>query len=143
MWNFQYEKGSFEVEFRVDAYNHFVCKQYPAHSHWTLNDDETVHVNFGQYGKTLIEFIVFILLRVCFSGEYLLRLDSGTTTLVGHKKDQPENWRRVSFIRALAVQEATAVGGHDHSHSHSHEGGCSGGDCHKEHCDDGKCSHNH
>lgn len=49
-WNFEWEKGSFEIEFRVDGYNHFVCPQYPAHSHWDLSDDYTIHINWGQYG---------------------------------------------------------------------------------------------
>jgi hypothetical protein len=28
-WNFIYEKGAFEVEFRCDSFNHFVCPQFP------------------------------------------------------------------------------------------------------------------
>jgi len=50
-WNFIWEKGSFEIEFRVDGFNHFVCKQYPAHSHWKLVNDEVVEINWGQFGK--------------------------------------------------------------------------------------------
>lgn len=34
VWNFQHPNGAFEVEFRADAYNHFVCNDFPAHSHW-------------------------------------------------------------------------------------------------------------
>ena len=49
-WTFEYAKGSFEVEFRSDAYNHFVCDQYPTHSHWSI-DNDVVHISFGQYGK--------------------------------------------------------------------------------------------
>lgn len=51
VWNFQYEKGAFDVEFRWDGYNHFVCPQYPAHSHWTIVEPETLLINFGQYGR--------------------------------------------------------------------------------------------
>jgi hypothetical protein len=51
-WDFVYDKGSFEVELRCDSYNHFVCPQYPAHSHWTLDDaGEVVSINWGKYGK--------------------------------------------------------------------------------------------
>jgi hypothetical protein len=28
-WNFTYEKGAFEIEFRCDSFNHFVCPQFP------------------------------------------------------------------------------------------------------------------
>jgi hypothetical protein len=53
-WNFIYEKGSFEVEFRADSFNHFVCPQYPAHSHWSIDDSELVYVNWGKYGEFMI-----------------------------------------------------------------------------------------
>lgn len=42
VWDFQWEKGSFEVEFRVDGYNHFICSSFPEHSHWQM-DDGTFH----------------------------------------------------------------------------------------------------
>jgi hypothetical protein len=51
VWNFIYERGQFEIEFRVDGFNHFVCKQYPSHSHWKLINDQIVAINWGQYGK--------------------------------------------------------------------------------------------
>jgi len=51
VWDFAWEGGSFEVEFRVDGYNHFICQSYPAHSHWNISEDQTVNVNWGQYGK--------------------------------------------------------------------------------------------
>jgi hypothetical protein len=55
IWNFIYEKGSFEVEFHADAYNHFVCKSFPAHSHWSVafegaDVEPIVEVNWSQYG---------------------------------------------------------------------------------------------
>ena len=31
VWDFQWEKGNFEVEFRTDGLNHFVCSTFPAH----------------------------------------------------------------------------------------------------------------
>ena len=34
VWDFQHPGGSFDVEFRADGYNHFVCNSFPAHSHW-------------------------------------------------------------------------------------------------------------
>jgi len=56
VWSFAWEKGTFEVEFRVDGYNHFVCQAYPAHSHWSLLDDQTVYITWAQYG-TYLEFL--------------------------------------------------------------------------------------
>lgn len=52
-WDFQYEKGHFEVRFQCDGFNHFVCPQYPAHSHWSM-DEETgdILVNWGSYGTS-------------------------------------------------------------------------------------------
>lgn len=51
VWNFEWEKGAFEIEFRVDGYNHFVCNQFPSHSHWSMGDDQTLHINWSQYGE--------------------------------------------------------------------------------------------
>ena len=48
MWSFEYEKGAFEVEFRCDALNHFICTLYPAHSHWTC-DGNVVSISWGKY----------------------------------------------------------------------------------------------
>lgn len=33
-WDFIHEGGSFRVNFKADGYNHFVCHDFPAHSHW-------------------------------------------------------------------------------------------------------------
>ena len=51
-WNFEWEKGSFEVEFRCDGFNHFVCNTYPAHSHWAMEDDKIL-INWDKYGKKI------------------------------------------------------------------------------------------
>ena len=48
VWNFEYEKGAFEVEFRCDAFNHFICTLYPAHSHWTC-EGNAMSINWGKY----------------------------------------------------------------------------------------------
>lgn len=53
VFNFIYEKGAFEVEFRADGFNHFNCPQYPAHSHWDIDDHGLVSVNWGKYGKLI------------------------------------------------------------------------------------------
>lgn len=50
VWDFAWEKGSFEVEFQCDGFNHFVCKSFPAHSHWQSQDD-VVRISWGQYGR--------------------------------------------------------------------------------------------
>ncbi len=51
VWNFEYEHGSFEVEFRCDGFNHFICETYPAHSHWNLTEEQLIAISFGQYGQ--------------------------------------------------------------------------------------------
>jgi len=138
VWSFIWEKGAFEIEFRTDGFNHFVCKQYPAHSHWKIVDD-VINVNWGQFG------------------EYVLTLNPTTGELSGHKKDQPSNWRRATLIRVLGADSLASVPSHDHAHEHKHgescnhhgnhghkhdskcgekKGGCDGGDC----CDDKQCS---
>ena len=33
-WDFQHPGGNFPVKFKADSYNHFVCDDFPAHSHW-------------------------------------------------------------------------------------------------------------
>jgi hypothetical protein len=33
-WTLTHPKGSFEIEFRADGFNHFICEEFPAHSHW-------------------------------------------------------------------------------------------------------------
>lgn len=50
-WDFQYEKGHFEIEFRCDGFNHFHCPSFPAHSHWTMNEEDgLIVIDWGQYG---------------------------------------------------------------------------------------------
>ena len=103
VWNFEWEKGAFEIELRVDGYNHFICPTYPAHSHWDLSEDQTLHINWAQYG------------------EYDLRLDAASKALVGFKKGQPDNWRRATFLRPIAGGSSTQdIPSHDHAHVHAH-----------------------
>lgn len=101
VWDFEYAKGHFEVEFHADGYNHFVCKSYPAHSHWLSTEDGLVQVFWGQYG------------------DYELRLDAATKTFNGQKSGQPANWRKAHFLRNLTA-EAADLPAHDHSHDHKH-----------------------
>jgi hypothetical protein len=104
VWNFEHAKGSFEIEFHVDGYNHFVCKQFPAHSHWLSTDDGLVQIFWGQYG------------------DYELRLDPTTNSLTGHKSGQASNWRKAHFLRALQAYAGSDLPSHDHAHHHT-------GDC--------------
>ena len=109
-WDFQWEKGSFEVELRCDGYNHFVCNQYPSHSHWTsevLADGRCkVDINWGQYG------------------EYEMIVDAATQSMTGNKKGQPANWRRAVFKAPLGADALASVPAHDHSHKHEHGETC-------------------
>ena len=49
-----------------------------------------------------------------------MRFDGASAQFIGHAKGQPTNWRRASFVRAIAVEETGkgAVPSHDHDHSH-------------------------
>jgi len=109
-WDFQWEKGSFEVELRCDGFNHFVCNQYPSHSHWTstlLPDGRCkVDINWGQYG------------------EYELLVDASARIMTGNKKGQPANWRRAVLKAPLGVEALASVPAHDHAHKHEHGETC-------------------
>ena len=89
----QHAGGSFNIEFRADGYNHFICNDFPAHSHWRLDNSEsptpTVYINWGKYG------------------EYELVISADGTSMAGSAKGQPDNWRKAVFVRKLgAVEEA-------------------------------------
>lgn len=112
MWGFQWEKGEFEIELCCDGFNHFVCKDFPAHSHWqssTSADGKCrIDINWGKYG------------------EYEMVLDAATRSMVGHKKGQPANWRKAYMKKPLGTEVLSAVPAHDHSHKHEHGESCSG-----------------
>ena len=75
--------GSFKVEFRADAFNHFVCADFPAHSHWKFEDDSltpTVYINFGKFG------------------EYMIKFDAAGVTGEGAAKGDASNWRKMERI---------------------------------------------
>jgi len=97
-WMLEHPGGSFPVEFRADGFNHFICNQFPAHSHWRLENDEsptpTLNINWGKFG------------------EYELVLAADGQTMAGSAKGQPDNWRRATRIKALADVEEAHV--HDH-----------------------------
>ncbi len=54
-------------------------------------------------------------------GEFDLTFDESSGLFNGHKKDQPENWRKLTLLRALAKEEV------EEKHVHSEKGGCCGG----------------
>jgi len=108
VWEWEWEKGTFEVEFICDAINHFVCKQFPAHSHWSLNDN-TIDVDWGKYGK------------------YELVIDPSTKTMTGFVKNNNLSWRKAKFIRPLGIDALTSAPSHDHSHHHEHGSSCGSG----------------
>ena len=100
-WTFEWEKGSFEVEFRVDGYNHFVCTSYPAHSHWSLDETgKQLSLNWDKYGQ------------------YELVIDVASRTMQGCAKGNPASWSRATFLRGLGLEALTQSSGHDHSHVH-------------------------
>lgn len=126
-WNFAWENGSFEVEFRCDGYNHFICKTYPAHSHWNMEDNKIL-INWDKYGSTIwphatdlpsVSNIVNFWL-----GEYELVLDAATGQMNGCKKGEPNNWRKAQFLRNLDSSSIDSVPSHDHSDEHVHGEHC-------------------
>ena len=96
VWDFAHPGGSFPVEFHADAYNHFVCKQFPAHSHWRLEGD-MLSINWGKYG------------------EYELRMAADGLSMDGCAKGQPTNWRK-----ATRTGDIVHSGEDPHAHEHGH-----------------------
>ena len=98
-WEFEHAGGTFEVEFRADAFNHFVCDAYPAHAHWRLDNAEsptpTVFINWGKYG------------------EYELVVDENGASAVGSVKGQPDNWRKMKNLGVLGT-DLKQYAEHDH-----------------------------
>lgn len=97
-WNFEWEKGAFPVLFYFDAHNHFVCPQFPSHSHWSMEENRLL-INWEKYGN------------------YEMLVDAASMKMEGCKQGQPTNWRRASFIRSLTAADG-APPAHDHSHHH-------------------------
>ena len=80
-------------------------------------------------------------------GEYVLKLDAASGSLIGHGKGQPDNWRKATFLRALNPADSSAnMPSHDHDHEHGE--GCGHGHKHDEGCGHGhkhddSCGHKH
>ena len=146
-WEFQWEKGAFEVELRCDGYNHFHCPQFPEHSHWSFDATvpNKVLISWGKVNKC--RHVLAIAppgaippppLTPCRSspllwvglqyGDYELEMDAAAQTMSGHKAGAPDNWRKMKFLRPLRAD--VLHHGHDHGHGHSHaHGSHCGADC--------------
>ena len=98
VWDFQHPGGSFEVEFRADAFNHFICNDFPAHSHWKISNGEspspTIDIDWGKFGK------------------YTLTIAADGESMSGSATGQPDNWRKAQRKSALGVVAEAHV--HDH-----------------------------
>jgi len=98
-WEFEHAGGKFEVEFRADAFNHFVCDAYPAHSHWRLDNAEsptpTLFINWGKYG------------------EYELDVAADGLSAAGSVKGRPDSWRRMKNLGVLGA-DLKQYAEHDH-----------------------------
>ena len=55
-----------QVEFHADGFNHFVCKDYPAHAHWSMRGN-TILINWGRFGQSLSLSTISVSVSVCFS----------------------------------------------------------------------------
>ena len=98
-WEFEHTGGTFEVELRADAFNHFVCEAYPAHAHWRLDNADlptpTIYINWGKYG------------------EYELEVAADGLSAVGSAKGQPDKWRKMKYLGVLG-SDLKLYAEHDH-----------------------------
>ena len=99
VWNWVYEGGSFEVNFAPGS--EFVCRQYPAHSHWNIQGNK-VSVNWGKYGK------------------YEMTVSADGKSMEGNYVGYPDDWRKAQFIRVHTADEKAQFA-HDAAHAHSHD----------------------
>ena len=92
-----------KVEFRGDGYNHFICKSYPDHSHWTMGGAEgnELTISWGKYGT------------------YEILVDGAANAGAGNLQGQPTNWRKMTKVRDLGVTNNSDVPNHDHDHEHT------------------------
>jgi len=81
-WKFSYNGGEFDVQFRADSYNHFICQTYPALAHWNLGGDnaDELTIDWGKFGT------------------YELRLNGAAGSGEGSLKGSPTDWRRMTYI---------------------------------------------
>ena len=49
-------------------------------------------------------------------GRYTMAIDPDTKTMQGSTKGKPEDWRKASYVKDLAVK--AGAGEHDHLHNH-------------------------
>lgn len=56
-------------------------------------------------------------------GDYELVLDANTKQMAGNKKGEPNNWRKLQFIRSLTADAVGKVPEHDHE-EHVHGEHC-------------------
>jgi len=90
-WELEHAGGKFKIEFKCDGYNHFTCKDFPAHSHWTMGEDGTsITINWGQYGT------------------YTMLVDAASGEMAGGVAGQEDKWatddslwRKAKFVRNL------------------------------------------
>jgi len=98
-WEFEHAGGTFPVELRADAFNHFVCEAFPAHAHWRLDNADsptpTLFINWGKYG------------------EYEFEVAADGARAVGSVKGDPANWRKMTNLGVLGTDLKRYVE-HDH-----------------------------
>merc|ERR1712080_767859 len=98
-WDFEWAKGTFDVQFKGDGYNHFKCPDFPAHAHWSLDGNE-IKINWAEYGN------------------YQLTIDPETQTMdggeIGGDKSQETWWRKAKNPTKLADQKTTEFCEHHH-----------------------------
>lgn len=87
-WELAWKEGKFPIKFQADGYNHFVCDDFPARAHWTMQGHEIV-IHWGHLGK------------------YRLILNPSSKTMEGGELygDQSKDtwWRKATHIRNLPI----------------------------------------
>jgi len=83
-WKFVWSGGDFPVKFKADGYNHFVCDDFPAHAHWSMDGDK-IKIVWGEFGT------------------YELTIDAEKKEMDGCAVggDPATEWRKASHLRNL------------------------------------------
>jgi len=98
-WDFQWSGGSFPVQFKADGYNHFVCDDFPAHAHWSL-EGKRLRIFWDKYGT------------------YDLDIDAENKTMAGGSVDgdwtKDTEWRKGQWTRKLLSNKVLDAGLYKH-----------------------------
>jgi hypothetical protein len=96
VYQFVHEKGYLIVSLR--AYGVFQCEQYVTKSSWGITSNDSLFVDFGEYGKYELFPVV--------DAE-----DPDSVEYEGHVVDQPRMWRKLVWVRPFTEFELLLYSG--------------------------------